>query len=81
MYYERGKTHMALSIRLNKEDSDLIREYAKVKNMSISELVRSAVIEKIEDEIDLAAYNRAVSAYHANPVTYTLDEVEKELGL
>ena len=72
---------MSISLRLSKEDSDLIREYAKLKNMSISEVVRNAVIEKIEDEIDLAAYNKAIKAYHANPNTYTLEEVEKELGL
>ena len=49
--------------------------------MSVSDLIRQAVIEKIEDEIDLAAYNKAVEAYKKNPKTYTLDEVEKELGL
>ncbi len=34
-----------------------------------------------EAEIDLAAYNRAAEEFKKDPKTYTLDEVEKELGL
>lgn len=72
---------MALSIRLNDDDANLIRKYAKLHNITVSELVRKSVIERIEDEIDLAAYDRAMEEYKKNPVTYSMDEVEKELGL
>ena len=72
---------MTISLRLSEEDTKLIKDYAKVNNMSVSDLIRQAVIEKIEDEIDLAAYNKAVEAYKKNPKTYTLDEIEKELSL
>ena len=54
---------MTISLRLSEEDTKLIKDYAKVNNMSVSDLIRQAVIEKIEDEIDLAAYNKAVEAY------------------
>ncbi len=72
---------MTISLRLSEEDTKLIKDYAKVNNMSVSDLIRQAVIEKIEDEIDLVAYNKAIEAYRKNPKTYTLEEVEKELGL
>ena len=72
---------MTISLRLSEEDTKLIKDYAKINNMSVSDLIRQAVIEKIEDEIDLAAYNKAIEAYRKNPKTYTLEEVEKELGL
>ena len=72
---------MTISLRLSEEDTKLIKDYAKLNNMSVSDLIRQAVIEKIEDEIDLAAYNKAVEAYKKNPKTYSLEEVEKELGL
>ena len=72
---------MTISLRLSEEDTKLIKDYAKINNMSVSDLIRQAVMEKIEDEIDLAAYNKAVEAYKKNPKTYTLEEVEKELGL
>lgn len=72
---------MTISIRLNEADSTLIRKYADLNGLSVSELMRQAVLEKIEDELDLKAYEAALAEYRANPVAYTLDEVEKELGL
>lgn len=72
---------MTVSLRLNKEDEKLIKQYALLKNASLSDLFRNALIEKIEDEYDLQAYKKAVEEYKKNPVTYTLEEVKKELGL
>ena len=37
--------------------------------------------EKTEDEIDLEEYIKAMEEFTEDPVTYTLDEVERELGL
>lgn len=72
---------MIISLRLSDEDTKLIKDYAKINNMSVSDLIRKAVIEKIEDEIDLDAYNKAIKEFKKNSKTYTLDEIEKELGL
>jgi len=72
---------MTISLRLNDKDADLFKRYAEMKNMSVSELVRQSVMEKIEDELDLAAYNRAMEAYAADPVTYSHDDVKKMLDL
>ncbi len=72
---------MAVSVRLSEKEDILIRNYARLNNISVSELFRRAVLEKIEDEIDLKAYEKAMAEYKKNPVTYTLDEVAKELGL
>lgn len=67
-----------ISLRLNATEEELIRNYAKLHNMSISELLISAVIEKIEDEIDLLSLNTEMKAMTK---TYTLDEGKQELGL
>ena len=72
---------MAISIRLNDADSDIIKSYAALKGMSVSELVRTAILERIEDEFDLKAYEAAMAEHQSNPVTYSLEEIEKELGL
>ncbi len=72
---------MAISLRLNEKEADLFRRYADIKGLSLSEMVRQAVLNQIEDEIDLQAYEKAYAAYLENPVTYTLSEAEKELGL
>lgn len=72
---------MTISVRLSEKDSELIKAYAKMNNISVSDLVRKAIIEKIEDEYDLECYEKAIKEYNKNPKTYTLDEVKEELGL
>ena len=72
---------MTVSLRLNKEEERLIKKYAELKQVSLSELFRTALIEKIEDEYDLQCYEKAIKEYNDDPKTYTLEEVEKELGL
>ena len=72
---------MNISVRLNEEDSKLIKVYAQMHNISLSDLIRNSVLEKIEDEYDLECYQKAIEEYKKNPKTYTLEEVKKELGL
>ena len=70
-----------ITIRVNEHDEKLIRDYASFLGISVSDLMRQTVLERIEDEIDLRAYEQAKAAFDADPVTYSLDEVKKELGL
>ena len=72
---------MNISVRINEKDTELIKAYAKINNISLSDLIRNAVLEKIEDEYDLECYNKAIEEYRKNPKTYTMEEVKKELGL
>lgn len=72
---------MTISVRLNEKDTKLIKAYAKMNNISLSDLVRNAILEKIEDEYDLDCYNKAIEEYNKNPKTYTIEEVKEELGL
>lgn len=71
---------MTISVRLNDADAELIKEYAKLNHMSVSELVRQAVLEKIEEEYDLAMYYEAKAEHERNPVTHSHEEVKKLLG-
>ena len=72
---------MTVSVRLNEEDEKLIKLYAEMNNISVSDLIRSAIIEKIEDEYDLKAYEKVIKEYKNNPKTYNIQEAKKELGL
>lgn len=72
---------MSISLRLSDAEATLIKNYAAMNRMSVSDLVRQTVLGRIEDEIDLTAYEKAMAEHKENPVTFTLDEVEKELGL
>ncbi len=72
---------MTISLRLNTADSELVKAYAEMKGISVSELLRRSVMERIEDEFDLKAYEEAMAEYRKNPVTYSLEEVIEELDL
>lgn len=72
---------MMISLRLSDEDGALFKQYAEMKGVTLSELIRQSVLERLEDEYDLKIYEEAMAAYRKNPVTYSLNEVEKELGL
>lgn len=72
---------MTISLRLNDQDTKLIKAYAAMKHQTVSEVIRRAVMEQIEDEYDLKLYKKAKAEFEKNPITYSLDEVERELGL
>jgi uncharacterized protein (DUF1778 family) len=69
-----------VSLRLNEKDDTLIRKFAELHNMDLSSFIRQAVLEKIEDEYDLELFDKIWEEIKDEP-TYTLEEVEKELGL
>lgn len=72
---------MSISLRLSDAEATLFKSYAEMHGISVSELVRRAVMEKIEDEYDLAAYERAMEEYKKNPITYSHEEVVRMLEL
>ena len=72
---------MTISLRLTEEDTMLIKKYAEMNKISVSDLIRQTVMERIETEYDLEMFDKAMSEYKANPATYSLEQVEKELGL
>ena len=68
-----------ITLRLSDQELDLVRRYAQMHGTTVSEVIRRSVLDRIEDEIDLAAYDKAYAAYLADPATYTQDEVERML--
>lgn len=72
---------MTISVRLSEEDSRLFKKYAEMNNMTMSELVRQAIMERIEEEYDLKIYYEAMEEFKKDPVTYTHEEVKRMLEL
>ena len=72
---------MVVSIRMTEEEKQLADSYAKLNGISLSEAIKKAYFEKIEEEYDVALADAAMREYKKNPKTYTLDELMKELGL
>ena len=81
LYYRKGRVTMTVSLRLDNSDAELIKAYAEMNGISVSELFRQTVLERIEDELDLKAYEEAMAEYKADPTTYSLEEVIRELDL
>ena len=68
-----------ISLRLSDADNNLIKKYAELNGMSVSDLVRQSVLDRIEDEYDLKAYHEAMEEYRKNPVTYSPADVIRML--
>ncbi len=69
-----------VSLRLNERDNTLIRKYAELNGMELSAFIRQAVIEKIEDEYDLALFNK-VWDQEQDQKRVSHEQLKKELGL
>lgn len=66
---------------MTEEEKRLADAYAKLNGVSLSEAIKRAYFEKIEDDFDIALAEAAEKEYKKNPKTYTLKEVMKELDL
>lgn len=70
-----------LSIRLNAQAEEELKAIANFHGVSVSDFVRNIINEKLEDVYDLKLVDSALLEHKKDPKIYTLDEVEKELGL
>ena len=70
---------MTISVELNDKDYRFIKRYADINNISITELFKQTVIEKIEDETDHKIYKQSMIEHNNNPITFSRKEVKKIL--
>lgn len=61
MYYRKGVLYITISLRLNDEDTMLIKKYAEINKISVSDLIRQTVMERIENEYDLKMFDKAMA--------------------
>jgi RHH-type rel operon transcriptional repressor/antitoxin RelB len=64
-----------ISLRLEESDAALIKEYAAMKRMSVSDLIRQTLLDRIAAEVDLHSYKKAVEQYRGGQEIYTHQEV------
>lgn len=72
---------MIISLELLEEDVALFRKHADLHNMSLSEFIRNAVFERIEDEYDLKVYEEALKEFKKDHTVYTLDEMKERFKI
>lgn len=71
-----------ITLRVSEEEKEVLQRYADFTGVSLSEFIKSRVLESIEDEYDL----KMIEEYEKNKKNhntefYTLDEVKKLLGI
>lgn len=71
---------MAITMRVNEKERELIKQFAELNGLNVSEYIRKVVMEKIEDEFDIKAYEEAMAEFQKDKKTYTLEEVKKIYG-
>ena len=72
---------MSISIRMNENEIELIKKYAKLNGKTVSEVMRTAILEKIENEFDISLYEKSFKAFNKNPKTYTIETIKSILGI
>ncbi|MBG9987990.1 antitoxin [Aerococcaceae bacterium DSM 111176] len=74
-------TQSTITFRIPSDEKEMVAEYAKAHDISLTELYRSVVLEKIEDEIDLKTLRNAMkNSKDNNEVGISQDEMEKLLN-
>jgi RHH-type rel operon transcriptional repressor/antitoxin RelB len=71
-----------VSVRVTEDEKNLMESYSKLHGINVSDAIKEAFFGKLEGEYDL----KIIKEYEAekargNMKYYSLDEVEKELGL
>ena len=68
-----------MTMRIDDADAAVVRKYARFEGKTISDFIRDAVLEKIEDQQDLAALRSAIA--EDDGTRYSHEQVLAELGL
>lgn len=67
-----------MTIRLDGDEKDLISDYATAFGISVSEFIRKAALERIEDELDLKLWEEAKAEFEADQTTFSAAEIAKK---
>ena len=72
---------MVVSIRMTQEEKKLADAYARLSGVSLSEAIKRAYFDKIEEEYDIALADAALKEYEKNPKTISHEDMKKLLDL
>ena len=68
----------SITLRLDAQDKAIIQDYAATFGQSLSEFMRTAALQRIEDETDLRAWREAKADLDADPQVRTADEMARK---
>ncbi len=71
-------TSATMTIRLDSAEKNLISDYAAAFGISVSEFMRKAALERIEDELDLKVWEEAKAEFDRDSVTISAAEIAEK---
>ncbi|CAM4180189.1 type II toxin-antitoxin system RelB family antitoxin [Lacicoccus alkaliphilus] len=73
---------MSITIRLDKEEEEILRGIVEAKNTNMSAYIREIISEKLDEEIDREMYKKAVEIMEDDDTEFvSWEEAKAELGL
>ncbi|NLW15972.1 MAG: hypothetical protein GX038_06935 [Erysipelothrix sp.] len=70
-----------VSLRLSDKDNKIIRNFAEIKGLSISEFLRESALNEIHRELDIYTYEEAYEKHIKKPKLISGLELRQKLGL
>ncbi len=70
-----------VTFRVTDEEKSFIQAMADLNGLSLSELARTRLLEGLENQIDMALYEKAIKAHELNDESISHQEMLRELGL
>jgi predicted DNA-binding protein len=82
MYYKEVMSMAHVSLRVTEQEKNWMESYAKVRGINLSEAIKEAFFEKLEDEYDLKTIREfEEEKAKGNIKYYSVEEVKQRLGL
>jgi len=72
---------MSISFRVTPEEEIQIRNYAQFKGVSISTLIKEAVFDQMETELDIMVYESMKKKNPTNESSISLDDLKRILEI
>ena len=66
-----------MTIRMDDDDAELVRKYARFEGVTLSDFARNAILEKIEDAHDLQELRDAIA--HDTGERYSVNDILADL--
>ncbi|GGI64779.1 MULTISPECIES: type II toxin-antitoxin system RelB family antitoxin [Enterococcus] len=70
-----------VTFRVTDEEKAFIQSMADLNGLSLSELARTKLLEGLEDQIDMALYEKAIKSHELNDESISHQAMLQELGL
>lgn len=67
------------SIRFTEDEKKLFKSYASFTGKPLSELLKTALKEQIEDKLDYEIGIKALEEFEKDPIVYSIEDVIEEI--